>query len=239
MCVVLQRDREAVGVRGVRRPSLVCRRPGQRDMIVHQNAVVQDGHRRRPDELAVRAEARRSESDVETLPCARRTRGVHQRRELSIDRRGLPIGVGPIPVGIEHLHLVEPHQKHAAVATILPLSARRARARPFHMELHVPESLSRLDSAGTGQDLEVALAHQPGRGCAGGIPPLVEARAVEEHDRVTGRRERERSRAWVDHRRCGTIQRVLGPVGGLLRAHGPFRRGDDADGEHGGKAYKG
>ena len=66
-----------------------------------------------------------SKDDIETLPLARCQRGVDQRWVLPVDCSGLAVRVGDVLVGIEHLHLVEPHQEDTTITAALTVTLRR------------------------------------------------------------------------------------------------------------------
>ena len=66
---------------------------GQLDIILHEHAVVERGDASWAEELAGRVKARAVENDVVGLPLRRRTRGVHQGRELAVDGGRLAVRV--------------------------------------------------------------------------------------------------------------------------------------------------
>ena len=145
--MVLQEERQLVGMRSIRRTLVVVRGPQERAVVLDEHTVVEHRHARGREHSPTGVEARRVKHDVIHLPFSGRTARVDERRELSIDRRGLSVGIGDVLVRIEHLALVVAHEDDAAVATLLSLALRWRRCAPFDMKLHVAERASRLDRA--------------------------------------------------------------------------------------------
>ena len=104
------------------------------------------------------------ESDVVGLPLAGLARGIHQRRPLSVDRSSLPIRVGGIVVGVQHLNLIVAHQENAAISTPLAGAVHLCRRGPLDVQLHVAELLLGIDVTGIVNHLRIAVFHLPGRG---------------------------------------------------------------------------
>src|ERR1043166_7494917 len=94
MTVILQRERQPVGVRLVGGPLLVAGGAGERDVVLHQHAVMEDGHPRRAQELALAVEAGPVEDDVVGLPLPRWPARVDERGILPVHRGRLAVGVG-------------------------------------------------------------------------------------------------------------------------------------------------
>src|SRR5712692_8814358 len=107
--VVLKRQRQLGRVSTVGRPLLVLGRTHEGDVVLNEDAVVQDCDERGLEQLAVFVKARPVEDDVVGLPLARRTAGVDQGRVLPVDRRGLPVRVGLTFVGIKDLNFIQAH----------------------------------------------------------------------------------------------------------------------------------
>ncbi len=128
-----------------REAGLVGRRPGQHDIVLDQDAVVEDRHPRRPEQLSVLVEARPVEDDVVGLPLAGLAAGVDERRVLAVERRPSTVGIGLVVVAVEDLDLVDVHQEDAAVAPVLAFALDHGRGRPLDMELAVAEPLLRPD----------------------------------------------------------------------------------------------
>ena len=128
--VVLERDRPAAALVLVGEPLEPGGRPERLLVVLHEDAVVEQGDPRRLEELARGVEPGAAEGDVVGLPLAGRPRGVEQGRVLAVDRPRLAVGVGVGPVGVEHLDLELAHQEDAAVAAVLAHAVGRARARP-------------------------------------------------------------------------------------------------------------
>src|SRR6266567_841146 len=137
--------------------------PFDLDMVLDQNAVVQDGDGRRLQKLACAIEPWRMIDDVISLPFARPAAGVDQRRLLLIDRCRLPVVVGLVIKGIEHLNLVTLLQINPAVATALALAFDLCRRRPFHVQLAVSEGLPGGNTPGAVDRCHALLYLPPGR----------------------------------------------------------------------------
>src|SRR5438309_3091244 len=122
MAVILEREWEFLRRRLVRRTRAVSRGAGKFDVVLHQHAIVKNGFARGPHQLSRRIKTRAVKNDVVSLPLARRTRRVHQRGILAIDRRGLAVGVRLALIGVEDLRLVESVQENPAVSAVLALA---------------------------------------------------------------------------------------------------------------------
>src|SRR5262249_49825833 len=107
---------------------------------------------------------------------------VEERGILAINRPGLSVGVRLGLVRIEDLDLKLAHQKYAAIAAVLTLAPRGVRRCPFDVELDVAELLLGLDRPPPRYGLHPAIGQPPsGRSAPGGLP-LIEIRAIKEHD---------------------------------------------------------
>ena len=149
-------------------------------MVLRQHAVEQQRDGGRLQQLRIGREPWTVEDDVVGLPLARRTCGIHQRRILAIDRAGLAVRVGLVPVGLQHLNFVQRVQIHAAVARLLIAAMGRVRGSPLDVQLAISERLLGDDVAGAGGDLEVAVAQFPGDGLSVVLLPGGKVPAVEE-----------------------------------------------------------
>ena len=129
----------------------------------------------------------RGEDDVVGLPLAGPPRGVHEGNVLLVDAGRLPVDVGGVLPRVEHLHLVQPHQEHAAVAAALALADDLGGGAPLDVELHVAEAPLRGQVAGAGNHGHGAVGDLP-PGLAVASLPLGQVVAVEQHDGVGRRR---------------------------------------------------
>src|SRR5690606_2690994 len=111
----------------------------------------------------VRVETGAAEDDVVGLPLARRAAGVHERRELAVERRRLAVGIGCAPVRVQALDLVAAREEAAAVAAVLALSRRRRRRAPLDVQLDIAEARRRAEGARTGHDFQRAIDDAPPR----------------------------------------------------------------------------
>ena len=109
IAVVLKRQRQLAFVSLVLGFADEYGRATQRDVVVDQHAVVQDGHGCRLPQLPVGRKARRGEHDVVALPLARCPGRIDRRDVLLVDAARLTIRIGDAFVGVEHLHLVSAH----------------------------------------------------------------------------------------------------------------------------------
>src|SRR5438309_4142512 len=216
MAVILQQQRQPVGMRCVMGALPVHRPAGDDRVVLDEHAVVQHRHPRRVAHGAVRCEAGPVKNDVVGLPLARRAARIDERGGLSVDGGGLAVGVRVAVIGIEHLNLIVRHHEDAAVAAILALARGRHRRRPFDVQLDVAEAALRHDRPRVWRHLEVTVSHDPFRRRAVLGLPLCEALAVEQHDRIRRWRHRWTLRAGIDDGRAGALERMDWP---LLRAY--------------------
>ena len=174
------------------------------------NRVIRAGSR----ELAGGVEPRAAEGDVVALPLAGRARGVGQRRVLAVDRPGLAVGVGLGPVGVEHLDLELAHQEDAAVAAVLAGARRAGSARPTRRGAGCRRTVAFVSiGPAPGTVSMEPFGHLPPGGPAAGRLPGVEARPVEQDDRILRRPGRDRYLGGLDHRRPRAADVVLPPSG--------------------------
>ena len=109
--------------------------------VVHHHAVEEDREIGRLDELFA-FETGRFENDVVDVPLAGLAGGIGERRPLAVNPAGLPIGIGGVVDGVQHLNLVAAHQQHAAIAAALAGAANIGRLGPLHVELAIAEFLA-------------------------------------------------------------------------------------------------
>src|SRR5882762_9772521 len=120
---------------------MMPRRAGEFNVVLHEHAIVEGGDASGPQELSGSVEARAVKDDVVDLPLARRSRGVHLRRKLAVNGRGLAVGIGFTLIRVEHLHLINTVQEDAAVAAILILTLRGIWLGEFNVELAIAEGV--------------------------------------------------------------------------------------------------
>src|SRR5882762_2535334 len=161
-----------------------------------------------PQELSGSVEARAVKDDVVDLPLARRSRGVHLRRKLAVNGRGLAVGIGFTLIRVEHLHLINTVQEDAAVAAILILTLRGIWLGEFNVELAIAEGVLGVELTSFRYDFEIAAFHFPFGGAAVFMLPLGEIFAIEENGCVRRCMASGFLRAggsWLDHRRHRAI----------------------------------
>ena len=159
--MVLQGERQAVGMRHVRRVLEPRSRPPEFLRILYENAVMDHGHARRLDDDASLVETWPAEVNVERLPLARGQARVGERLVLSVDRVRLPVGVSGILIRIEYLHLVLSHQENAAVPTMLSFALPRRGGGPLDVKLYVAEAVGGVEVSTLGYRLHVSIADDP------------------------------------------------------------------------------
>ena len=93
--------------------------PVRLDVVLDEDAVVEDGERGLSRDLAVLIEERAMIDDVIALPLARLAAGVDQRHGTAVQRPALAVRIGLVLIGIEDLDLVLALEEHAAVAAAL------------------------------------------------------------------------------------------------------------------------
>src|SRR6266550_4654113 len=164
--MILQRERQFLRRRFVQRAFAVRGGAGELDVVLYQHAVVKNGRACGTRQLSCRVKTRTVKNNVVGLPFARRTRGVHQRRILAINRRGLAIGIRLALIGIEDLSLVESLQENAAVAAVLVFAFRGGRLGKFHVQLAIAKRFACLNVPGLWHNLEVAVLDFPFGGAA-------------------------------------------------------------------------
>ena len=114
---------------------------------------------------------------------------------MTVNRGRLAVGIRLVLIAVEHLDLVLAHQKHAAVAAILPRASGRRWRRPFDVQLAVAEFISRPNGAFARRDDHGARCDRPAGRVALFSLPFGQIRAVEQHDGVRRRRTRRLLRA--------------------------------------------
>src|ERR1035438_8647071 len=122
-------------------------------MVLDEHAVEEYRRVRRRLNSAIRTKDRRHPNDVVALPLARLSGRVDQRNPLLINTPCLPVGIGPVIVGIQNLQLVAGiaaagrRQKHTAVAARLVGSGDIFGNSPFNAELVIVEEALGFDIA--------------------------------------------------------------------------------------------
>src|SRR5712675_1529658 len=159
-------------------------RTGQFNVVLHEHAVVKGGDTRGPQKFTGSVETRAVKDDVVDLPLPRWTRGVHLRRKLAVNGRGLAVGIGFTLIRVEHLHFVNTVQEDAAVAAILILAFWGIWLGKFNVKLAIAESIFGVELASFGHDFEIAVFYFPFRGAGVFVLPLGKIFAVEENRRV-------------------------------------------------------
>src|SRR5216684_2203445 len=212
-------------------------RTGQLDIVLDQDAVVERGDASWAKKFSGGIEARAVENDVVGLPLRWRARGVHEGRELAVDRGCLAVGVSFIFVGVEDLHFVEAVQEDAAVAAVLILTFRGLRLGEFDVELAIAERFAGVDVAGLGDDFEISVLYFPLGWRAVFALPLGEIFSVEKDDSVGGRAAGRflcACRAGIDYWRDRAVRVVDLPFGvdlGLSQREGG--EGEEREGKNG------
>src|SRR2546430_17530361 len=166
MVVVLEREGEFVRTCGVRRADVVSGGTGEFDVVLREDAVVEDGNMRRASEFAGCIEARAMPDDVVGLPLARSASSVYQRRILAVNRGDLAVGVSLAVVRIKNLNFVKAHQEDAAVAAVLVFALGRIGLTKFDVELAIAKTVLGADVASLGRDFKVAVFDLPLGGAA-------------------------------------------------------------------------
>lgn len=87
-----------------------------RNFVLHQDAVENDGDRRLLGDPPIgRVALRGLENDIEGLPLARLASGIDERRGLVIETAERTVAIGRIFVGIENLNLVFSMEEYPAI----------------------------------------------------------------------------------------------------------------------------
>src|SRR6266849_9970871 len=129
---------------------------GQFNVVLHEHAIMKGGDASRPQEFTGSVEARPVKDDVVDLPLARRSRGVHLRRKLAVNGRGLAVGIGFTLIRVEHLHFVNTVQKNTAVAAILILAFWGIWLGEFNVELAIAEGVFGVELTSLGHNFEIS-----------------------------------------------------------------------------------
>lgn len=136
--VVLQHDGAFVAVRfvfgdGVR-PKPACAAL-KCDMVLHQDAVVQDGEIRLTCDPAGIIEDRPMEDDIISLPLTGLAAGIHQRNRPAVQRSTLTVRVGFVFIRVEDLDFIGSLEEHAAIAASLAGACNLGGRGELHMQL--------------------------------------------------------------------------------------------------------
>lgn len=206
-------------------------------VVLHEDAILEDGDARRLKQFARCVEVRSVEDDVVSLPLARRARCVHERRILAIDGGGLAISVSFVLVRIEDLNFVNSHQEHTAIASFLAFPFWRNWLIKLDVQLAIAEWLLCVDVAGFSHNFSVAVFYFPFSGAIILSEPLRKIFAVEQDDSVgwgfAGRIRSARC-SGRDDRGHGAIDVMDCPCGASLRmsvASGNHQEQTACDGE--------
>ena len=211
VAVVLQGDRKPVLVSFVGGARLVDCGAYQFGVVVHQDVVVEHRHQNRADQLAFVIESGSSEYDVIGLPFAWRAAGIDHGRVLGVKGCCHAIGVCFVVVTIEHLNLVDVHQKHTAVPAALTFALNENRGCPFDMKLAISEVLFGSDGACFFNNFHVAIFDLPAGRLSFSVCPLGEVLTIEKDDGVRGCGYRFACRAWIDDRGLRPVRIVYFP----------------------------
>jgi len=185
--VVLQLDGAFVRVRpivGDRMGTVPAGTAFEFNVVLDQDAILEDGERGLSRDLAVLIEERAMIDDVITLPLTRLAAGVGERDGPAVQRGTLAVRIGLVVVGIEDLDLILSVQEHTAVAPALAGALHVRRRGELDVELTGAEVFRCRDVAGLLDRLHVAILADPLRG----LPVLLHGflRPVKQHDRVAG-----------------------------------------------------
>ena len=179
----------------VERGADVARLAFEFEVILHQDAVEEDGDVGRGLQAAVGVEGGRGPGDIVGLPFAGLAVRVGERDGLLVDAAGLSVDVGLVVEVVEDLEFVSGvagaggGEKDSAVAAGLSGAGDAFGDSPLDVELIVLEAAFGLDVAGGFFDGDDAVVDGPlgGRVAVLRGDPLVEILAVEQDDRVRGR----------------------------------------------------
>jgi hypothetical protein len=114
-------------------------------MIVNEDTVVIDGHNCRVSQAAMGIKSGPYKCDIIGLPFTRRTAGIDERGELSVNGGRHPIGIGGVVEAVKDLDFVFAHRKYSTVPAPLAFTGNNGWGCPFNMELAVSESLDSAD----------------------------------------------------------------------------------------------
>jgi len=191
--VCLQLDGRAI-VGRVKRLANVDGLAVELEVILHEDAVEEDGDVRGRFQGAVGVEAGRGPDDVVGLPLTGLAGGVYERGRLLVDAARLTVNVGGVFVRVEDLELVAVvagaggGEEDAAVATGLAAAGDVGGDLKFEVELVVLETLLRLDVAVPFVHGENAIVDKPAGWLVrlGGDPRIL-ILSAEENDGIGGR----------------------------------------------------
>src|SRR5947207_1357829 len=120
--MILEHQRLLCRLRAVLREFAVHGAAGEFLPVMQKNSVQEHRQVRQLHEFRS-LEAWRLEHDVVGLPFAGLSRGIRQRRPLTVNRAGLTVRVREVLIRIEHLNLIEPLKEYAAITAILTVAA--------------------------------------------------------------------------------------------------------------------
>src|SRR5258706_7110866 len=217
MVVVLKGQGEFFWTWRVRRADVMPGGAGEFDIVLREDAVVEDGNMRGAREFAGCVKARAMPDNVVGLPLACGARSVYQRRILAIYRGDLAVGVSLAVVRIEYLNFVKTHEEDPAVAAVLVFAFGRIGLTKFDVELAIAKTFLGADVASLGRDFKITAFYFPLGGAAILLlNPFGKVLAVEEHDcirrRLAGCLLRA-GRAGSNDGRVGTVAVVDFPFG--------------------------
>ena len=179
--MVLQGDRQTIGMQVVLGAHLVAGDPQENAILMDGVPVVQNGDPRRFHHLFVRKVGGTKE-DVVGVPLADARTGVGIGRVLAIEGTGHAIGVGLAAGAFEDLHFVKAHEENTRVAPGLALvPGLRLGHHPLHMQVHVAEHVSGLDLAGAALYDHGAVLNGPLGGAGVIVEPGARVLAPEQH----------------------------------------------------------
>src|SRR5438477_10327781 len=107
------------------------------DVILNQDAVMNDGEVRRRHDLAIFIHSRSAKENVIALPLTRFAARVHQRDMLFVNACRLSIRVSAIVVRVEDLNLVVSLKKYAAVPSLLSFAFDFCGSAPLDVKLTI------------------------------------------------------------------------------------------------------
>ena len=141
VAMILKQDRPLGTMRPVVGQRTVCHGADQGRVIVYDDTVVEYSCVRGRLERAVCLEAGGREQDVIGLPLSWLARRIDQWWVLSINRRGMAVGIGQVIERVKDLNLIPPKEHDAAIAPTLVPTYRRNRGGEFEMELAIAKLL--------------------------------------------------------------------------------------------------
>lgn len=170
----------------------VACRTDQGGVVLDNNPIEKHRDEGGLDTLADTIEERDLPENIIALPGTRLAGGIDQRGKLSVDRAHGAVGIGGILVVVEHLNLVEPHEKDTRVAASLALTGGWCGRLELQVKLHVAKDGDARDITGTLDDAHRAVHTLPAAGGAIQVAPVLRVRPIEENNRIR------RDRVWRD-----------------------------------------